>query len=516
LIVLRLFSRRALNRAVPIVVGVGALTVAIIAVVILISRDASRQAGDTLRADLWSTAVTLIRLDPFTGAGVGMFGRGHRLYRDGTYVDDRLSTAHNLYLNTAAETGIFSLVIIGAGTLAAMRVWVRQWRTAKRDTRKLRLEAAFAALAAFAVQSLFDTFTLTGIVVLPLVLLAYCITPTRFITDAVIRGSKLPAFAFAGLIAAFGVGLWLSDRAHAAFNASVTHQSLRDAQTALSFDPSMRLYQLQVDYLTAAQTDDLPTAIRAYENATALEPTWDTGWINLAVLYSRAGDDAAARSSLERAASISNWNSAAFGWAFLSEITETASQPEITAAYLRSITYPPPNIDWWISTPARRAAYERYTAENPIIPTSGDEYVRRAYAAFPDDPAAAQRFLAIAERLGPFTENIALARVDLAPSPDARRAAMIAIVGSRAISQNFEAVLYQGRRAQFEPLPGLTSPPPTDQDLRVWFELAQSFADEGDPQTARQVYELMIQRHPNLVSDQRARIDAAVRALEEP
>ncbi len=514
LFVLRLWGRRSLHRLIPLIISLSILAAGIGGVVFLISRDPSRVAGDTLRADLWSSAVTMTLRDPFTGVGVGMFGRGHRLYRDATFVDDRLGTAHNLYLNLTAETGVIGIYLLGVMVIVGAGAWFRQWRNAKKDARKLRLEAALAALIGFSVQSLFDTFTLTALVILPLILIAYCITPSRLVSDSVPRGAKLPAALFTALIAIFGVGLLISDRAHTYFNSSVATNSLEDAQTALVLDPSMRLYQLQVDYLIGMNADDLPTRIAAFERAVALEPTWDTGWINLAVLQNRAGETESAFASIERAANIRYWNGAWFGWALLTEQTSDVTIDEIRDAYILSITYPPTNDEWWNATDARRSAFSTYTDNNLIVLSVGDEYVQRAYARFATEPDAAWRDLAIAEQFGTYYENLALARVDLARTPEVRRAAQISAVSGRIIDQNFEAVLFQGRRAQFVTLPGLTGAPPTETDLRVWYELAESLAAENDDLTALQVYRLMLERFPHIDQAQLDRIDAAINTLE--
>ena len=114
------------------------------------------------------------------GVGPGEFGRAYRLYRDPTYVDNRLGTAHNFYLNTLAETGIVG-ALVGAGARRALllRAWWRLWRSADTPARRLHLEGALAALVGFGAQSFFDTFTIAPLVLLALGLAAYCVTATR-------------------------------------------------------------------------------------------------------------------------------------------------------------------------------------------------------------------------------------------------------------------------------------------------------------------------------------------------
>lgn len=49
-------------------------------------------------------------------------------------------------------------------------------------------------------------------------------------------------------------------------------------------------------------------AIRTYQQALALEPTWDTGWINLAVLQLRRGNNEIALDYLDKARQINSHN----------------------------------------------------------------------------------------------------------------------------------------------------------------------------------------------------------------
>ncbi len=553
LVALRLWSRPSLNRLIP--VGFGALlTVGLLGgVIFLISRDASRVGGDALRVDLWETAFEAAQDDPITGVGVGMFGRAHRTYRDPTYVDDRLGTAHNLYLNTAAETGLPGLLIMLALGLIGIRVWWREWRSAASDGRKLRLEAVGAALIGFAVQSLFDTFTQTNTVLLPLVLAAYISTPARTAADPPIKGSQIMAGVFAVLMTVFGIGLLMSDRAQSTFDQSVRTRSIESVEDALNLDPHLRLYELQRLYLIASNTDTpIEDAIHAYEQALALEPTWDVGWINLVPLYLSVNDVENARTALEHAANISNWNGAWFGWAYLSEQYAAAPPDQITDAYARSLMSPPKNRDFWIETALREAAVIQYaesqplesryrtyaaifpdraaemipvqpeTAEewwivghhaltvenNPVdadaafsqairrAPARGDFYVWRALARR-DNRVERERALASAERLGVTYDSVMSARLTLAETPEELRALRIQIVGTRYIAQNFEGVLFQGRRAEFSMISEWSAEPLLPSDIALWFELADDFTAAGEQDTAAQVLRLLLERYPS-------------------
>ena len=107
--------------------------------------------------------------------------------------------------------------------------------------------------------------------------------------DPPLRGSRPAALVALIGVLIFGAGMFRSDQAQAAFNASLSG-SLEQAEQAAALDPSLHLYTLQIAYLTGAQSTDNAAAIAAYQQALDLEPTWDTGWINLAALLEREGE----------------------------------------------------------------------------------------------------------------------------------------------------------------------------------------------------------------------------------
>ena len=92
--------------ALPLAIGIVAVIAGGALVLIVVSADPGHASGDVLRCDLWRGALRITTDHPILGVGVGEFGRAYRIDRDPTYVDNRLGTAHNFYLNTLAETGI--------------------------------------------------------------------------------------------------------------------------------------------------------------------------------------------------------------------------------------------------------------------------------------------------------------------------------------------------------------------------------------------------------------------------
>src|SRR5690606_38289656 len=144
-------------------------------------------------------------------------------------------------------------------------------------------------LAGVAAQSLFDNFMMTSVVSLFLVLLAYSVAARQTLPDEAHSLSQWlnRAAGVLLLVLIAGYGLWFIqvDRAFLSSQGSLRSsggEALQDATAAAEIDPALRLYSLQVDYLTAelAETDPA-VAIDSYEHALELEPSWDTGWLNL-------------------------------------------------------------------------------------------------------------------------------------------------------------------------------------------------------------------------------------------
>jgi O-antigen ligase len=345
-----------------------AIGVGVLVLILLIGRDPSRSSGDQLRVGLWANAVSAFQADPLTGYGVGGFGRAARDFRDVSIpVDDRLGTAHNVLLNAAAETGAPGVLVVLA--LAGVVAW-RWWRMrAGADAGyRLRLDACFAALCGFALQSMVDYFTATPIVLLVGLLAAYCIVPAK--DKPAPRPSRAAVPLAAGALAimlGYGAFWIVSDSAQAQFAASTRAGDPGAARAAAAQDPAMRVYHLQTAYLLgrdAASADDIASAIAAHEAALALEPTWDMGWVNLAALYERSGQPDDAYAALERAADYSSTNGSVYHRARLAETYGVGglTEPEIVGLYLREMAQRVPLSPLWLETPLRRRALDAYLA----------------------------------------------------------------------------------------------------------------------------------------------------------
>lgn len=552
--------RLAQRYALPLLIVALALVGVAVFVLTRLSAEVGHFSGDVLRFDLWRGALAITRDHPLLGVGPGEFGHVYRSYRDPAYLDNRFSTAHNFYFNTLAETGIVgALVALALGGLL-LRTWWRGWRGAETRAEQVRLAGALAALVGFGAQSFFDTFTSLPLVLLALLLAAYCVTPrARSVLPAMSpgRGSRLAAAAALILLLVFGVGLLRSDQAQAAFNESIRSGSLAAAEQADALDPGLHLYTLQVAALTGLHSD-AASAIPLYQRALELEPTWDVGWINLAALYQRQGATAQALAALQQADAIDHNNGALLNWARLAETTGAAPPDAIEAAYRRFLDGSPglPLSSFWTATELRRQVLFAYVDARPLpeqryrlvaehdpagraalVPAApqsagewwivgeyaltvtgdaaqaerafstalavntdelfvGDLYAARARARLLSDPAGAARDLNLADLVGVSYEEPNAIRAQLTTDAAERRRLLAAAVPLRVIDQNFEGVVFGGRVAGFDLLPEMRLPGPGHSLMQPWYDLAADDLAAGLTDEAATVYRAILERAP--------------------
>ena len=499
--------------------------VVIVAGYVILSLTQARIAssGDEGRLDMWRSAVVITQNNPVSGIGPGVFGRAFRSYRDPTIVQDKLASAHNAYLNTAAETGLLGVAVSIWLAITFLRAWYHNWKQTTSPARKLRLEAALGALLGLGVHSLVDVFTITPIVLVMLVLVTYCITPTEMVYEGLrpsqSRSIYRQILAVVALIVVVGYGIWLNrlDTAQTRYLNSFGNPqtALANAQAAIELDPGLNLYRLQIAYLSGQDALTHPSAniaqaIEAYQQAVQLEPTWDTGWINLAALELRQGNGQAALEYLNTARKINSHNAASLQWAILAEKLQAAPENEIVGASVDAIRGDVrlPLTPFWWETAARQAAMEQFLSDAPLdiqyrvlaahdsaraaklVPASpnsaaewwvagdyalhverdavkaahdfgeaiqgarsnGDYYVSRAWATYQNDAAGAKRDLDIAELLGTRFEYPNLVRAEMASTPEEAARLRANAVPGRSVLQEFAAVLY-GRPALFDVFP---------------------------------------------------------------
>jgi O-antigen ligase len=108
------------------------------------------------RTALWLGALRMVRDHPLLGTGYGTFLQAWPQYHSDPALDGK-PTAHNIFLNFAAETGLLGLAAFLAVLAAGFAGLWRRVQAARGAPRDLALWAAvFAATVAIMVQQLFD------------------------------------------------------------------------------------------------------------------------------------------------------------------------------------------------------------------------------------------------------------------------------------------------------------------------------------------------------------------------
>ncbi|MGB7338968.1 MAG: O-antigen ligase family protein [Phototrophicaceae bacterium] len=544
--------------------------------VITLSGTSGRTSGDNVRRDLWNSATEMITDNPLTGVGTGLYGRSLRTYRNPVVADDRLSTAHNLYLNTTAENGIGVIIILVVSATIIAGSWLRLRNDVTiHSERWYLLNGMMAALIGFAVHNLFDTLTVFGSVALALVMIVHVtIEPAKSrLSPIKAYGHRLGASVL--LLLVLGYGIWfiaIVDRAHWHFINSIRadNDQFAEINRAIELDPQLNLYRLQLTYLNGWQAyndptpENLASAIESYENSLLLEPTWDTGWLNLAALYQLSDDVASAQNAIDQARSIATRSRLDLQWAMISEQNDAIPDTDVINAYIVGIgqmgylplsdywaetnlrlevldTYidrlpadrgyrvnrvhfperldtiilssPETAADWWIAGEQfltvdndRDAAISAFSNAIDLDPDNGDYYASRARAIGMDDRESALRDLQIARFLGTRDEYPNIIEANLTTDPDERNTLRMNALPPFGLLQGFDAVVFSGRVAQFVPYDAVRIIGRGDVALQTWYDLAADYEASGDRDAAQQIYRLIRLHAPE--------DDRAMQALE--
>jgi putative inorganic carbon (HCO3(-)) transporter len=527
---------------------------------VLVTLPFARGNSDSGRLDMYRSAIEITRDHPLTGAGVGMFGRIFRDYRNPDIAQDKLASAHNLYLNTSAELGLTGM-IVGVWVLAAFAIaaW-RNWQQTSDDTQRRRIEIVLAALAGLAIHSMVDVFSITPIALLILTLVAYAITtPPQSRIEPPPQGHRLPAIIALLIVIGYGIAFIPIDQANALYvdswQAASTDEALTKIHAAQNLDPYLNLYVLHEAYILG-QTDRTDDAIAAYEVATTLEPTWEEGWINLALLEEQRGNPEVALGYLERAYQINGMSIAAwFNWGRIAETYELAADETIIEAYRQTIELQSliwlPLSEYWTMTPLRQQAVEtwlqdqnieiqyrvatvhqpsqlaEFVLDNPqtaaewwvvgehtltvdndsqaayaafseaitLAPNVGDYYVARARAGLEIDAAQAEHDALTGQLLGTRYEYPNVVRARLTDDQNESLSLLANALPLRINRPEFAAVLYN-RPAVFDILPSGYPPGHSGTTLQPWLDVAFSYLEAGEIDRARTAFTFILSQAP--------------------
>ena len=303
-------------------VAIGAIVIVLVLTVLIGSTwlrgtFADRSGSTQFRFTLWDIALASFCEHPLTGVGPCNFGRSLLQRNDPALPRFQITTAHSIYLNTAAELGLVGLAAGGWLLLAVGRAWLVRWRSASGVADRMHVVATGAALAGLAAQCLVDTFTATPHVLPILAIAAFVLTDSK---EMGVRRHSAPILSQASnymallIVVLYIVGLAWLDSGQFYFQRSVNlagRGNLTDAvvaaEQARRLDPTMPLYTFQSAYLQGRMADQpnaLATAIGLYQAGLAAEPVDGRQTANLAATLWQAGNREAAIEALTRAIAV--------------------------------------------------------------------------------------------------------------------------------------------------------------------------------------------------------------------
>jgi tetratricopeptide (TPR) repeat protein len=280
---------------------------------------ANRSGSTQFRFTLWDVALSTFVEHPINGVGPYNFGRSLLQRNDPALPRLQITTAHNVYLNTAAELGLMGLLVGSWMLLAAGRAWLTRWRGTSSTTERVLVAATGAALVGFAAQSLVDTFTAPPIILPALAVAAFALTDSsseaRHVDSAqgALRPRLLTTLALLALML-YAAGLARLDLGQYHFLQSIKLAKRGDlagavieAEQARQLDGTMPLYTFQLAYLLGQLTDQ-PEALRRsatlYRAGLSADPVDGRQTANLAAVLWQTGDRQEAIDTLARTVAL--------------------------------------------------------------------------------------------------------------------------------------------------------------------------------------------------------------------
>jgi len=347
----RIRATRLRPGLVPILLALAAVA-SIGLIVLFLDQARSTVHGpiSSARSGIWGPALQVIAASPVWGHGPGSFpihfARIQRLPPGFA-----ANTAHNLWLQIAAESGVLGLLLTAIAAFFLIRAFVRAWRVAPDDARA-RLAAMAGALVALSVHHLVDDlFQVPGYALAVLVLLALVyheapvsekirIAPQRLLQlgalmVAAYLGLRLPSFRgsldYAEGLRLARSGDWLGGATSLCRAAELNPQgTFNGFQCALA--------QAHVSY-EVSEAQPARSAIASLQLPLQTDPYWPLHWANLAALEWRAEHRTAVdhmRRALE-AAPLSPEIALNLAWMF----EEAGDHEEAVLAYRRALRSDP-------------------------------------------------------------------------------------------------------------------------------------------------------------------------------
>ncbi len=289
--------------------GITVVAIALTATLAPAVLSRAQSGGEALRASYYAAAWRMGLDSPLVGSGPGMWVSQRVAYTPAPETDYYIPHAHDVYLQTFAESGVLGLV---AGVVAvSCLLWLiaRAVRSGDPVRRRYGWCVLFASVY-FGAHQLLDFYPN-----MPAALFAFAL-PIAWLdaaSDRMLlpdrpsaRLRRLGGAMFAGLVVASVAVLAWSEVSAVRLDEAVNRANRSDwaaargpAEDAVRLDPSMPPNQLVLG-LAAARAGDVDAAERAFAAAAAADDL-PTAWLDLAAVQATRGSDGAARESLRRA-----------------------------------------------------------------------------------------------------------------------------------------------------------------------------------------------------------------------
>lgn len=411
------------------------------------SSFANRDSSTQIRFVLWETALTIFQQHLLTGAGPGNFGRALLRLNQADLPRLQIASAHNIYLNTAAEVGLIGLLAGGYLLLRVGWAWWKRWQqlATAPPSERLSLVACGAALAGLAAQTLVDTYSATSIILLIAALTAYIVYDLE--TTPSPQRQRCAAYLGMALLVAYALGFaWLA-RSDQYFLGSFAQEregklteAVSQAEQARRLDPDLALHTFRLALVEARlgqQTqvaEPLQAAIAHYQAGLGQEPILGLNSANLSGLLWQQGRQTEAIETMQRTLTAEQdplyWVNLGY---FYEQVGDWA---EASAAYGQALALAPDlgGSGFWQATPERAEKWSVFVEEAVKHSSTDAQWLQINLAL------ARQDFAAVETLAGPVS----------ASTDSHRRAALAEVYLSRAQAERANSLLESAGLASAE------------------------------------------------------------------
>ena len=354
-------------------------TVMVGAALFWLQRSFAGRVGSTqFRFVLWETALAIFQNNFLTGAGPGNFGRALLRLNQADLPRLQIASAHNVYLNTAAELGLVGLMAGGYLLLMVGRAWQQRWRqiphTPMQASERIRLVTCGAALVGLVAQTLVDTYSATPIVLVILALTAYIVNDLNMIPSP--HKQRYVTYLAVILLVVYAVGFawiaWADLHFQNSFKAEHTDslaEAMSQADQAHTLDPylALRTFRLAfVEARLASQTNDsslIQAASEYYQAGLRQEPIWGLNSANLSGLLWQQGQRTEAIKTMNQTLAAEKDPLYLINLGYFYE--QEGNWAEASAAYGQALVLAPDlaGSGFWQATPQRAEKWSAFVEE---------------------------------------------------------------------------------------------------------------------------------------------------------